>query len=90
VVDPISTEERVRRLENWQRDIARELRDWEEWMRLVKPFIEQLQADLVYRQRKHAETVSSWSTSSKITVGLIGVLVGLATIGSFVLQVLHS
>lgn len=82
-------EERIARLEDWQRDISRELREWEEWRDLVKPFLEQLQADLVYRQRKHAEQVHTMSTSGKVVVGVIGVIVGLSTIGSFILQLTH-
>lgn len=82
-------DERIASIERWQLDVSRELRDWEEWVESVKPFLEQLQSDLIYRQRKHAEQVHTLSTGARILVGFIGVVVGVSTIGSFILQLTH-
>lgn len=81
---------RLSTLEQWQRDVANELRELEEWRDEIKPFIEQLQADLIYRQRKHAESVGTWTLGTKVVVGIVTLLVGLTTVGSFILQVLHA
>lgn len=82
-------ERRIHRLEDWQRDISRELRDWEEWVKVAKPFLDQLQADLIYRQRKHAETVGEWTLFSKIIAGTTATILCVSTIGTFVLQIVH-
>lgn len=81
---------RVHELELWRRDVAGELRDFEEWQRLVKPFLEQLQADLLYRQRRHAETVGDWSLFAKVCALVGGVAVAVASVGGFILQILHA
>ena len=52
--------------------------------------IEALEADMVYRQRRHAERVGEWSRAAKVTAALGGALVALATVGSFILLVLHA
>lgn len=82
-------ERRIRKLEDWQRDISLELRNWEEWAKVAKPFLEQLQADLIYRQRKHAETVGEWTLFSKIIAGTTAIILCVSTIGTFVLQIVH-
>ncbi len=63
-----SVERRLDRLEGWQRDMREELRWWEE----KRPMIEALEADMVYRQRRHAEQASHW------TLGRILVATGVA------------
>lgn len=83
-------EQRTRDLEGWRRDVARELRDIEEWQRTVKPFLEQLQADLVYRQRRHAESAHNFSTAAKVTAAGTAIVVALSALASFVLQVVHA
>lgn len=87
---PLSDDERIARLERWQRDISRELRGWEEWHDLVKPFIEQLQADLVYRQRRHADGTRMFSRWVRVTAWAAGLAVAVAAIGSFILQIVHA
>lgn len=77
---------RLRKLENWQRDVARELREWERWLEVIRPFIEQLQADLTYRQKRHAERVSDWSRAAKV----LAAIVAFTAIASFVLQLVHA
>lgn len=83
-----TAEERLRSLEDWRRDLANELREWEEWAEKVRPFLEQLQADLIYRQRRHAESVGRYSTTAKVLTVTAGLVVALATVGGFVLELL--
>lgn len=77
---------RLGKLWGWHFDADRDLRELEEWKRVLTPFLEQLQADMIYRQRRHAETVGRWSTTAKVTAALVGIAVGVATIGGFVLS----
>lgn len=83
-----TAEERLRSLEDWRKDLANELREWEEWVEQVRPFLEQLQADLIYRQRRHAEQVGRYSTTAKVLTVATAVVVALATVGGFVLELL--
>lgn len=81
-------EDRLRSLELWRADVGQEFRELEEWHDTVTPFLEQLQADLVYRQRRHAESVRQWSFTAKAIAWAAAILVSFATVGGFVLQVL--
>lgn len=81
-----SADDRLASLEAWRRDLALELRELEEWIEKVRPFLQQLEADLIYRQRRHAESVGHWSTSAKIIGATAGVVVALATVGGFVIE----
>ena len=56
----------------------------------MKPFLEQLQADLVYRQRRHAESAHSFSTAAKVCAVGTALVVALSSLGGFVLQVVHA
>lgn len=49
--------------------------------------IEALEADLVYRQRRHAEGAKLLSTFWKVVIGVMTLLVGGSTIGTFLLLV---
>lgn len=80
----------VAHLRRWSYDAARELREFEEWQANVKPFLEQLQADLIYRQRRHADRASDWSTFAKVVTLVGGALVALSAIGAFILQIAHA
>lgn len=82
-------ERRILNLEGWRNDVSRELREWEEWYKVTKPFLEQLQADLIYRQRKHAESVGEWGLFSKIIVTATASAVFVSTVGSFILAILR-
>lgn len=53
---------------------------------MVRPFLEQLQADLIYRQRRHAEHDDASRRVRVWVVAVTGGLVALAALGSFVLQ----
>lgn len=55
---------------------------------MVEPFIEQLQSDLIYRQRRHAETTGTWSTLAKVLASVTAVLVCMAAIASVVIQLI--
>lgn len=81
---------RLRSLESWRVDVGRELREWERWVEVVQPFIEQLQADLTYRQRRHAEQVSEWSTFAKVLAAIVGVVVALCAIGTFTIELVRA
>jgi hypothetical protein len=83
-----TTEQRLASLEGWRNDLAEELRDWEEWVDSVRPFLVQLQADLIYRQRRHAESVGSWSLTAKVVAWAAGVALAVAAVGSFVVSLL--
>lgn len=56
----------------------------------MKPFLDQLQADLVYRQRRHAESVHSFSTAAKVTAVGTALVVALSALGGFILQIVHA
>lgn len=46
-----------------------------------RPMLEALHSDMLYRQRKHAESVGQWSTRNKILAALLGLYaVGLQTV----------
>lgn len=83
-----SQEQRLRSLENWRDDLALELREWEAWVMSTRPFLEQLEADLIYRQRRHAEAVGAWSTRAKVAAAIGGGLIALATFGGFIVELI--
>ena len=84
----VTLADRVRNLEGWRDDIAEEFREWREWMEGVTPFIKMLQADLTYRQARHAEHAAVWSKRAKILATATAVVICLCAIGSFVMTVL--
>lgn len=83
-----TVEQRLRSLEDWRRDLANELREWEEWVTTTRPFLDQLEADLIYRQRRHAESVGAWSTRAKVAAAIGGGLIALATFGGFIVELI--
>lgn len=90
VTSPDDVNRRLRSLEGWRNDVSRELREWEEWYAFVKPFLEQLQADFVYRQKRHAETAADWSMFAKVLAAVVGIVVAVTAVGSFILQIVHA
>ena len=84
------TEGEIRSLRNLQLDQARELRDLEEWVSEVKPFLEQLQADLIYRQRRHAESAGEWSVLAKVLIAVTSILIAVSAVGGFVLAIVRA
>lgn len=80
----------VRSIRNLQLDQARELREVEEWIAEMKPFLEQLQADLIYRQRRHAESAGEWSLLAKILIAVTSILITVSAVGGFVLAIVRA
>lgn len=80
--------QRLDSLESWRQDLALELRELEEWVEKVRPFLEQLEADLIYRQRRHAESVGRYSTTAKVLAAVCGLVIALTTVGGFVLELI--
>lgn len=80
---------RLRRLEGWQRDAAGELGDLHTWRTKAEPMIEGLSADMLYRQRRHAETIGRWSFGRVLLVTLLALYMAALQTVTVVLAVSH-